>query len=117
MGFEHRSKQKVQLIYLEGLPWKVMTIRKCQLLPSHSEKQLFRELFFLCRVVIVEMRRHINPYILPARISGCGYLNFHLTHFSGLLEDVSFNTRLDTRFQHNGAQPHYSLEMRQWLSE
>jgi hypothetical protein len=32
-----------------------------------------------------------GPHTLPARVSGCDYLNFLRTHLSGILEDVPFN--------------------------
>jgi disulfide bond formation protein DsbB len=40
----------------------------------------------------------IGPRILLAQVSGCNYLNFLWTHFSGLLEDVSFSTYLHMWF-------------------
>jgi hypothetical protein len=36
---------------------------------------------------------------------------------SGLLDDVSLNKRHCMSFQHDGAPPHYSREVRQWLPD
>jgi hypothetical protein len=58
-----------------------------------------------------------GPHILPARFTGSDYFNFLRTHLSGLLEDVSLSTRLHVWFQREGAPPHYSGEVHQWLSE
>jgi hypothetical protein len=60
------------------------------------------------------------PYV-PSRFTGQvgvhDYHKFLITIVSGLLQDVSFSTCLHMRFQHNSAPPHYSHEVRQWLSE
>jgi hypothetical protein len=45
----------------------------------------------------------ISPHILPARDSGCNYLNFVGTHLSGLLETVSLIMRLHAWCQRNSA--------------
>jgi hypothetical protein len=52
-----------------------------------------------------------------SRICYPNYMKFLRAHFSELLEDVSFGTRLRMRFQHAGALPRYSPEVPQWLSE
>jgi hypothetical protein len=44
-------------------------------------------------------------------------ISFTHTHSSGLLEDMSFKTHLHTWFHNNGAPPHYSHEVCQWLSK
>jgi hypothetical protein len=55
----------------------------------------------------------IGSHILPSRVCGRDCLKFLQTHLSGLLEDVSFNTRLHMLFRHDCAAPHYSREARQ----
>jgi hypothetical protein len=52
-----------------------------------------------------------DPNILSAQFGGSDYLNFHLTHLNGLLEDVSFNTRISIWFQHDDAPTYHSREV------
>jgi hypothetical protein len=56
-----------------------------------------------------------GPHILLARVSWRVCLYFLLTHLSRLLGNMFFSARLHMWFQRNGAPPHYSRRVRQWL--
>jgi hypothetical protein len=55
--------------------------------------------------------------VLPARVSGHDYRNFLWTHWSGLLESLSFGVHLCMWFIHDGASPHCSCVVHDWRSE
>lgn len=57
----------------------------------------------------------VGPYILPDRLSGENYLDFLQNHFPGLLEDVPLNIWQNMWLLQDGAPPHYSLIVRQFL--
>jgi hypothetical protein len=56
------------------------------------------------------MRLPHRPHIVLAWVSGCDCLKILRKHLRGLLEDVSFSTRLRMWFQHDGPPPHCSRE-------
>jgi len=59
----------------------------------------------------------IGPYLRFLRtLSGPRYLNFLENNLSELLEDVPLNTRQSIIFQHDGAPPHYSNAVRDYLN-
>jgi hypothetical protein len=92
-----------------------MTIRKCLLLSTHSEKQTVTKRQFCFNLWPGTLGQFlIVPCILLARVPGDECLNFILTHLRGLLETVSFITRLHMSFQHDSVSLHYSREVRQW---
>jgi len=57
-----------------------------------------------------------GPFILEGRLTGEAYLRFLQEELSRLLEDVPLNKRGRMYFQHDGAPPHFSLEVRNFLN-
>ncbi|EZA54493.1 hypothetical protein X777_05748 [Ooceraea biroi] len=61
----------------------------------------------------------LGPYELPPRLTGAGYLNFLQNQLDQLLmdalDDVPLAVRRRTWFMHDGAPPHFSVDIRQWL--
>jgi len=61
----------------------------------------------------------IGPFILEVRLTGEAYLRFLREELPRLLEDVPLNKRGRMYFQHDGAPPHSSREVRnfpgRWL--
>ncbi|EZA54457.1 hypothetical protein X777_05723 [Ooceraea biroi] len=61
----------------------------------------------------------LGPYELPPRLTGAGYLNFLQNQLDQLLmdalDDVPLAVRRRTWFMHDGAPPHFSVDVRQWL--
>lgn len=59
----------------------------------------------------------IGPVELPARLGGLQYLEFLREVLPQLLEDVPLNIRRIMWYMHDGAPPHFSLPVRQFLNE
>jgi len=57
----------------------------------------------------------IGPYIFPQRLTGAIYANFLRDELPALLENVPLQTRLQMYYQHDGAPPHFSQVVRQYL--
>ena len=58
----------------------------------------------------------IGLFILEGRLTGETYLRFLQEELSRLLEDVPLNKRGHIYFQHDGAPPHFSREVRNFLN-
>ena len=58
----------------------------------------------------------IGPFILEGRLTGEAYLRFLQVELPRLLEDVPLNKRSSMYFQHDGAPPHFSREVRNFLN-
>jgi len=58
----------------------------------------------------------IGPYILEGRLTGGAYLRFLQEELPRLLEDVPLNKRARMYFQHDGAPPHSSREVVNFLN-
>lgn len=58
----------------------------------------------------------VGPFFLPRRLDGRAYLAFLQNDLPGLLEEIPLNVRLGMFFQHDGAPPHFSLAVRQYLT-
>lgn len=61
--------------------------------------------------------RLIGPFILPDRMDGHQYLEFLQNDLPLLLEDVPLAVRARMWFLHDGAPPHFRLEVRNFLNE
>ena len=59
----------------------------------------------------------IGPHFLPNRLSGEMYLNFLRNHLPLLLEDVPLQVRNSMWLLQDGAPPHFSIEVREYLNE
>lgn len=59
----------------------------------------------------------IGPHELPPRVNGASYLAFLQEQLPPLLENVPLNVRQDMWFLHDGAPPHFSVEVRNHLNE
>jgi len=58
----------------------------------------------------------IGPFELPCNLNGPLYLNFLEETLNELLEDVPLNLRQNMWFMQDGAPPHYSLQVRNYLN-
>ena len=58
----------------------------------------------------------IGPLILEGRLTGEAYLSFLQEELTRLLKDVPLNKRSRMYFQHDGAPPHSSREIRNFLN-
>lgn len=58
----------------------------------------------------------IGPYVLPPRLNEELYLQFLQNNLQQLLEDVPLATRRNMWFMHDGAPPHFSIAVRQFLN-
>ena len=58
----------------------------------------------------------IGSFILPGHLTGEAYLKFLQEELPQLLEDVHLNKRGRMYFQHDGAPPHSSREVRNFLN-
>ena len=58
----------------------------------------------------------IGPFILEGCLTEEAYLRFLQEELPGLLEDVPLNKRGRMYFQHDGAPPHFSSEVRNFLN-
>jgi len=61
--------------------------------------------------------RLIGPVVLPDRLTGPAYQNFLMNTLPPLLEDVPLNLRAASWFMHDGAPPHFSLAVREYLNQ
>jgi hypothetical protein len=91
---------------------EVLNIRKYQLLPSHCERQIFRE-HLVCVVWYGSIWRFIGLHSLPARVSDRDYLNFLQRHKWTIWGCV----RNYVLVQHDRVPPRYSHEVCHWRSE
>lgn len=58
----------------------------------------------------------IGPVMMPDRLGGEEYLQFLQETLPPLLESVPLNTRSKIWFMHDGAPPHFTLAVRQFLN-
>jgi len=58
----------------------------------------------------------IGQYIFPQRLTGDIYANFWQDELPALIENVSLQTRRQMCYQHDGAPPHFSQVVRQYLN-
>jgi hypothetical protein len=58
----------------------------------------------------------IGPYIFPQRLTGDIYANFLQDDLSALLGNVPLYTRRQMYYQHDGAPPHFSQVVKQYLN-
>lgn len=58
----------------------------------------------------------IGPYLLPNRLGGGNYRTFLCDVLPELLENVPLAVRQRLWFQHDGAPPHFALNVRQYLN-
>ena len=58
----------------------------------------------------------IGPYIFPQRLTGDIYANILQDELPALLQNVPLQTRRQKYYQHDGAQPHFSQVVRQYLN-
>ena len=58
----------------------------------------------------------IGPFVLENNLSGDTYEVFLRTELPGLLEDIPLMVRMQMFFQHDGAPPHYSRLVREYLN-
>jgi hypothetical protein len=58
----------------------------------------------------------IGPYIFPQRLTGGIYANVLHDKLPELLENVPLQTRRQMYYQHDGAPPHFSQVVRQYLN-
>jgi len=56
-----------------------------------------------------------GPYIFPQRLIGDIYANFLQDKLPALLDNVPLQIRRQIYYQHDGAQPHFSQVVRQYL--
>jgi len=70
----------------------------------------------MCGVQFWMINQLIGPFILEAHLTGEAYLRFLQEEFPRLLEDVPLNKRGHMYFQHDGAPPHSSREVRNLLN-
>lgn len=59
----------------------------------------------------------IGPHIFEGKLTGNVYANFLKTELPLLLEDVPLKTRLRMLLQQDGAPPHYSREVKDYLNQ
>lgn len=58
----------------------------------------------------------LGPIFLPPRLNGQLYHDFLLEQLPLALEDIDIQTRLNMWFMHDGAPPHFSLQVREHLN-
>jgi hypothetical protein len=88
-GWDHK--------YSEHLRWDE---NPCATRSHHQRWQISVN---LCAAILGDCL--VGPHILPPHVSGSDNLDFLRTYLRGLLENVSFNTRVHMWVQHNGAPP------------
>lgn len=59
----------------------------------------------------------IGPFVLENRLTGQSYLEFLQNEFFPLLEEVPLSKRMDMFFQHDGAPPHSTRHVTEFLNE
>jgi hypothetical protein len=60
---------------------------------------------------------HLDPHVLPARLTGNDYLQFLREELPVMLQDVPLTVWQKMWFQHDEAPAHYGLRVRQFLTE
>lgn len=58
----------------------------------------------------------LGPVILPPRLNGAAYLQFLQNTLPELIDDVPLAVRRNMWFQHDGAPPHFSIDVRAHLT-
>jgi hypothetical protein len=58
----------------------------------------------------------VGPHVLPHRLTGNHYRDFHLHDLPKLLEDVPLAVRARMWYMHDGAPAHFSRAMRDVLN-
>ena len=58
----------------------------------------------------------LRPYIFPQRLTGDIYANFLQNELPAFLENVPLQPRRQMYYQHDGAPPHLSQVVRQYLN-
>jgi len=81
--------------------------------PVESNFQLRFSVNVWCAVLDNQL---IGPFILEGRLTGEAYLRFLQEELPQLLEDVPLNKQGRMYFQHDGAHPHSSCEVRNFLN-
>jgi hypothetical protein len=100
----------------EGHPQKDITVIKCLLVPPNSENQTLTSNSFPSSVGS-NFGGLRGPHTLPARIRDRDCLNFLRTHLGRQLETLPPSVRVfECGFQRR-CSPHYSRNVRRWLSE
>ena len=61
--------------------------------------------------------RLIGPYVFDSNLAGNTYEAFLRNELPGLLEDIQLMIRSQMYFQHDGAPPHYTRHVRDYLNE
>ena len=61
--------------------------------------------------------RLIEPFVFDNNLTGNTYEVFLRNELPGLLEDIPFMIRSQMYFQHDGAPPHYTRHVREYLIE
>ena len=59
----------------------------------------------------------IGPFVFDNNLTGKTYEFFLMNELPGLLEDISLMIRSQMYFQHDGAPPHYTRQVKQYLNE
>jgi len=59
----------------------------------------------------------IGPFVFDNKLTGNIYEVFLRNELPGLLEDIPLMIRSEMYFQHDGAPPHYTRHMREYLNE
>ena len=60
--------------------------------------------------------RLIGPFVFDKNVTGNTYEAFLRNELPGLLEDIPLMTRRQMYFQHDGALPHYTRHVREYLN-
>jgi hypothetical protein len=61
--------------------------------------------------------RLIGPFVFDENLTGDTYKEFLRKQLPGLLEDIPLMVRSQMYFQHDGAPPHFSRQVREYLHE
>ncbi len=59
----------------------------------------------------------LGPYVIDGSLTGEKYLDFLQHNLPQLLDQLTQQQREELIFQHDGAPPHFSNDVRQWLNE
>ena len=59
----------------------------------------------------------IGPFVFDNNLTGNAYEVFLRNELPGLLEDIPLKIRSHIYFKHDGAPPHYSLHVRDYMNE
>ena len=77
-------------------------------------KEIFCECVVWCSVL---GNRLIGPFVFDNNLTGNTYEAFLRHELPGLLEDIPLMIRSQMYFQHDGATPHYTRHVREFLNE